>query len=247
MISRWAADALAALLDRDPPGESLPPMWQLGQLLDAPAQAVLGPDGHPRTGVPSPPGPGLRRMFAGGRLTVTGPLRIGVPATRRASLAGRVDKAGRGGPLTFLTVRYEFAQDGATVLVEEQDLAYTANPVGPPPPAGEPVPAGPGEREVTVDPTLLFRFSALTYNAHRIHYDRAFTAAEGYPGLLVHGPLQALLMADHAGVDGPCRYAYRLTAPLYEGQGLVVGGGPEALYVRDGTGRRTAEAAFTPV
>ena len=244
MISRWAADALAALLDREPPAATLPPMWQLGQLLDAPAQADLGPDGHPRTGLPSPPGQGLRRMFAGGRVTATAPLRIGAPATRVTSLAGRVDKAGRSGPLTFLTVRYEFAQDGATVLVEEQDLVYTAGPVAPRPAPGPPVPPGPGERAVAVDPTVLFRFSALTYNAHRIHYDRAYAVAEGYPGLLVHGPLQALLMAGAA--EAPYRYAYRLTAPLHDDEGLVVGGPPGARYVRDRTGRRTAAGVLTP-
>jgi 3-methylfumaryl-CoA hydratase len=98
-----------------------------------------------------------------------------------------------------------------------------------------------------VDAALLFRFSALTYNAHRIHYDRDFTAAEGHPGLLVHGPLQALLMAEHCGWSGAAgyRFAYRLTAPLYDFQGLVVGGTPAALHVRDRTGRRTATATLT--
>ena len=283
MICEWAVAALAALLDREPPAAVLPPMWQLGQLLQHPAQADLGPDGHPRTGIPSPPGPGLRRMFAGGRVTCTGPVRIGVPATRRTRLVSRTDKQGRTGPLTFLTVAYEFEQDSATVLVEEQDLVYRGpsgpragdgptvgdgpavgdgptggrpggdQPLGPGRvEGGDPVPTGPGERIVRVDPTLLFRFSALTYNAHRIHYDRDFAATEGYPGLLVHGSLQALLMAEHCAEDcrldasAGYRFDYRLTAPLFDFQGLIVGGDPTALYVRDRTGRHTAAATLVP-
>jgi 3-methylfumaryl-CoA hydratase len=217
------AEGLAGLLDIDPPGETLPPLWHWVYLLDRRAQRDLGPDGHPVHGIPEPPAPGLLRMFAGGRIRTHIPLRMGAAATRTARVANTVTKQGRSGPLTFVTVRHEITQDGAVAIVDEQDLVYRAarsTPGGvrgaaPEPPAADLT--GHGIR-LHADSALLFRFSALTYNAHRIHYDRDYCRTEGYPGLVVHGPLQALLMAEALRRAGARfidhEFQYRLTAPM---------------------------------
>ncbi len=245
LITPGPAEALGGLLGVT--GDSfgqLPLLWHWVYLLDRPATAVLGPDGHQaRGGIPVPPGPGLRRMFAGGRVWRHGALRIGAEATRRTWQARAAVKQGRTGPLHFVTVRTEISQGGSVVISEEQDLVYRE----PAPAAAElapsaPVPAGDGDWVVEVDPVLLFRYSALTYNAHRIHYDRDYARSEGYPGLLVHGPLQALLMAELARRSGvsPGEYSYRLVSPLYDGQGLVVSADAARVSCRDGAGRVTA-------
>jgi 3-methylfumaryl-CoA hydratase len=256
LITPGAAEALGGLLGVT--GSSfgeLPLLWHWVYLLDRPATAVLGPDGHQeRGGMPVPPGPGLRRMFAGGRAWRHGALRIGAEATRRTWQASAAVKQGRTGPLHFVTVRTEISQGGQVVISEEQDLVYRepsgsvppAPAPAPAPPAMAPVPAGDGDWVVEVDPVLLFRYSALTYNAHRIHYDRDYARSEGYPGLLVHGPLQALLMAELARRSGvpSGEYSYRLVSPLYDGQGLVVSAFPDGDAVRvscrDAAGRVTA-------
>ena len=204
LITPGPAQALAGLLGVPLADAGLPLLWHWVYLLDRPPQAILGADGHPaRDAIPTPPGPGLRRMFAGGRVSQHGPLRIGTEATRRTWQASSSLKQGRSGPLHFVTVRTEISQGGQVVITEEQDLVYREpTPAGAPEPAAapdaQPPPADPGDWRVEVNPVLLFRFSALTYNAHRIHYDRDYARGEGYPGLLVHGPLQALLMAEQA-------------------------------------------------
>ena len=255
------ARALGALLGVPVPDlerDGLPLLWHWIYLLDRPAQADLGRDGHPVRGtLPAPPGPGRRRMWAGGRVRASGPLRCGAPATRRTSVLAVAEKQGRSGRLTFVTVGQEISQGGAVVVAEEQDIVYreeaaassaTAGPVAPGD-AGSVVPPGPGEWEIEVSPSLLFRFSALTYNAHRIHYDRDYARdVEGYPGLLTHGPLQALAMAEAAraaGRLGNLSFDYRLVSPLFDFQGLVVSAaaGPDGAGVtaaRDRHGRQTA-------
>jgi 3-methylfumaryl-CoA hydratase len=255
------AQALGALLDVPVPdlehGAGLPLLWHWFYLLDHPAQADLGADGHPVRGtLPVPPGPGFRRMWAGGRVRTSGPLRCGVPATRASRVASVQEKQGRSGPLKFVAVEHQVRQDGRLVVDERQDIVYRAmvSPAGAaaPDPAGDAaapvVPAADGEWAIDVSPTVLFRFSALTYNAHRIHYDREFTReVEGYPGLLTHGPLQALAMAEAAraaGSDGDQVFEYRLIAPLFDFQGLIVKAtaGPETITTgaRDQHGRQTA-------
>jgi 3-methylfumaryl-CoA hydratase len=261
LITPGPAEALAGLLGvPGAAGGELPLLWHWVYLLDRPPQAVLGPDGHPaRGGIPEPPGPGLRRMFAGGRVSRHGPLRLGAGATRRTWQASSARKQGRSGPLHFITVRTEISQDNQVVTAEEQDLVYREP--GPPAsarsaqfsraPGGQPSSGGHRERPVAVDPVLLFRFSALTYNAHRIHYDREYARGEGYPGLVVHGPLQALLMAELAR-PGParCEYSYRLVAPLFEDQGLVVSAAAEdgavRVSCRDTADRVTATGGIRP-
>jgi 3-methylfumaryl-CoA hydratase len=173
-----------------------------------------------------------------------------------------VEKTGRSGRLTFVTVGHTILQGGVPVVEERQDLVYRDVVAGRPVPdaGGETGTAGrleiaPEEWSVPVSPSLLFRFSALTYNGHRIHYDRDYARTEeGYPGLVVHGPLQATVMAELArvrGVGGPgVAFEYRLVAPLFEDQGLLVGAvendGVLRTTVRDARGRRTAEGRLEP-
>ncbi|MEU0465335.1 MaoC family dehydratase N-terminal domain-containing protein [Amycolatopsis sp. NPDC006131] len=253
VLSPEPARALGALLDVPVPDlarEGLPLLWHWFYLLERPAQADLGPDGHPvRNCVPAPPGPGRRRMWAGGRVRTRGVLRCGEAATRRTRVVSVADKQGRSGPLTFVTVEHLISQGGRVVVEERQDIVYRpAAGSLPAVSAGEVVPAGPGEWAIAVTPTLLFRFSALTYNAHRIHYDRDYARdVEGYPGLLTHGPLQALVMAEAAralGVGGEVEFTYRLVSPLFDHQGLITAASEEpdgvTTAVRDLYGRQTA-------
>src|ERR1700747_3477338 len=164
------ACALADLLGVPVPelGAGLPPLWHWVYLLDRAAQAGLGPDGHPVRGtLPAPPGPGRRRMWAGGRVRTSGALRCGIPATKRTSVLSVTEKDGRRGHLTLVTVGVRVLQDGAVVVDEEQDIVYRdAAPAAagsraerPPSPKAPPpvVPAGEGEREIEVSPALAFR------------------------------------------------------------------------------------------
>jgi 3-methylfumaryl-CoA hydratase len=194
-------------------------------------------------------------MWAGGRVTTLAPLRPDRPATRRTTLRGQSQKQGRSGPLTFVTVAQDIYQDGQHVIAEEQDILYRPaenriTPVA----SGEGLSEAPVLRLVT-DPVLLFRFSALTYNGHRIHYDRDYARdREGYAGLLVHGPLQALMMAEAArelsGRDAPARFEYRLVAPLFDGRGLNAFADADAdgftTAIQDDSGRTTATGRFVP-
>jgi 3-methylfumaryl-CoA hydratase len=263
------ARALGALLDVPVPdlerGESLPLLWHWMYLLERPAQADLGPDGHPVRGTASPPpGPGRRRMWAGGRVRVQGALRCGEAATKRTSLLSVQEKQGRSGLLTFIVVGHQVLQDGRVVVDEQQDIVYREAAAESARPSqsqasqgqvsqawadeGPVVPPAVGEWAIEVSPTLLFRFSALTYNGHRIHYDRDYARdVEGYPGLLTHGPLQALAMAEAAraqGSGGGQFFEYRLLSPLFDHQGMVVNAVREqeatTTAVRDLYGRQTA-------
>jgi 3-methylfumaryl-CoA hydratase len=230
-VDPWAAEAFAALIGTPSPpplgpGDPLPPLWHWFTLLDHPAQSEIGVDGHPADGPFLPPIPGRRRMFAGGRLRQYAPIPVGAELSSRSNVAGISVKSGRSGELVFVTVRHELAVDGATVGVEEQDVAYRSEPDGaarrtvPPPATGVPQLAGEWRLELATDPVLLFRFSALTYNGHRIHYDRPYaTRAEGYPDLVVQGPLLALLALELPRVHAPDRavraFDYRLMRPAF--------------------------------
>jgi len=245
LITPGPAEALAGLVGVEgTPFVELPLLFHWVYLLDRPPTFTLGPDGHQAVGgMPVPPGPGLRRMFAGGRAWRHGALRIGAEATRRTWQASSAVKQGRTGPLHFVTVRTEVSQGSQVVITEEQDLVYREPGADNPARSGPSVAAAGRDRAVTMDPVLLFRFSALTYNAHRIHYDLRYARGEGYPGLVVHGPLQALLMAGQARPVGS-EYSYRLVAPLYEDQGLIVSAAADGDAVqvscRDTTDRVTA-------
>lgn len=265
-LTAGPAQGLAGLLGVPLPDlatAGLPALWHWVYLLDRPPQADLGPDGHPVRGVvPVPPAPGLRRMWAGGVVRTVGPLVVDRVATRTSFVAKTQEKLGRTGAMTFVTVRHEVSQDGRVVVEEDQHIVYRAATA--PDPAGgaeatqavasEDVPPAPDEWVIDPSSTLLARYSALTYNGHRIHYDRDFTRdVEGYPGLLVHGPLQAVAMAEAArrhtgGHVRPVIFDYRLVSPLFDHQGMVVCARPDdddsnavATRVRDRAGRTTAQ------
>jgi hydroxyacyl-ACP dehydratase HTD2-like protein with hotdog domain len=229
------AGALAGLLDTDPPGPELPPLWHWLYFLDRPAQSGLGPDGHPLAGHFLPPIPNRRRMFAGGRLTLDNPLRIGDTVTRRSELASTALKRGRSGEMLFVTVRHTYRTETGTALaVEEQDLVYRSGDPAttPPTPSFDPPNSGdaPWTLPLTADPVLLFRFSALTYNAHRIHYDETYTKeVEGHPGLVVHGPLLAMLLLELPRRAGHrvSELSFRARSPVYAGQPFIATGSPD--------------------
>ncbi|MBY6685610.1 mesaconyl-C4 CoA hydratase [Rhodococcus sp. BP-149] len=237
VISAEPVESMAALLDIDVPhglGDTVPPVWHWLYLLPRDNQRDLGEDGHPVTGIPAPPAGGRRRMFGGGRVTTFGSLRIGEPATKVTSIAKSVDKVGRTGPLTLTTVLQEISQGGRIVVREEQDIVYRAGgsaPLPTPAPAQEPV-TGP-TLSLDVDATLLFRFSALTYNAHRIHYDLDWCRREGYDGLVIHGPLLAFMMAEHMRRSGLSlqdrTFGYRLVSPMTRPQAFTVVPGEDGL------------------
>lgn len=238
-IRRWPVDAFAGLLDQPvvAVADPLPPMWHWFSFLEHPGQAELGTDGHPSDGHFLPPIPHRRRMFAGGRWRCLRPLRIGAEASCEASVISVEPKTGRSGEMAFVTIRSEYSQGGRLAVVEEQDIVYrsappaTAEPTStaaaaPPPEAAQD--SAPAEFELTVnpDPPLLFRYSALTYNTHRIHYDQSYaTGVEGYPGLVVHGPLLAMLALElprrnRAG-DAVLEFRYRLRRPAFAGAAIV--------------------------
>ncbi len=253
---------LSATLDYplpDPrPGDPVPPGWHWLYFLPRPRQSELGPDGHAARGGFMPPVRLPRRMFAGGRMVFHRPIRIGEELVREGEIASVAEKEGRSGPLVFVTVRYRIRGADGLAVEEEQDIVYREAPgAGRPAPPPEPAEIRPGDwrREIRPDPVLLFRFSALTFNGHRIHYDHPYvTRVEGYPGLIVHGPLIALLLLELARkeIDGRAmtRFAFRARRPVFDTGPFTIAGRPSpegaALFAVDGEGAlaMTAEAAF---
>ncbi len=241
------ARALAATLDLDAearvaagivPGGLLPPLWHwLTFLPDAPT-AALDDDGHPLRGGFLPPVPLERRMWAGGRLAFHGAMRIDAPIRRASRIAAVRETAGRTGRMVFVTVEHRLEAGGRLAVEEVQDIVYMAMPERFAPPAPVPPPQGAAvawEEAAPMDPARLFRFSAATFNAHRIHYDLAYAReVEKYPGLVVHGPLQAILLMEAArrrrGGALPRAYAFRGLRPLFCDDSVRLLGGPE----RDG-------------
>jgi 3-methylfumaryl-CoA hydratase len=215
-------------------GTALPLLWQWVYFNGWAPTAALGDDGHLREGRFLPPIPHRRRMFAGGRVEVNAPLVLGVPAQRHSHVTAVIPKTGRSGSMLFVTVRQEFHQNGELMLVEEQDVVYRSGDGAAPRaherstrPFVEPGVSG-SMRPVTTA-LLLFRFSALTANAHRIHYDQPYaTGVEGYPGLVVHGPLLAIYMAGllPTMADGRTvkRFEYRFLRPVFVGDPIEVAG-----------------------
>ena len=202
-------------------GETVPRLIHFWLAQPAAPTERLGQDGHPERGGFLPPVPLPRRMWAGGEITFHGDLRVGDAMTRRSRIADVVLKEGRTGPLCFVTVEHRVEARGSLILEERQDIVYRGldAPGGSAkaqPKAGQ----GTHSRAMKVEPPLLFRYSALTFNAHRIHYDRRYTTdVEGYPGLVVHGPLQAALLYYHAAdILGapPKRFAFRGLSPLFD-------------------------------
>jgi len=241
--------ALAALFDdglpTPVPGDPLPPLWHWAALPTWPPAGDSGPDGHPRHLTPPHP-PGFpRRMFAGGNVRLLAPLTVGAVVERTVKVLSSVPKSGRRGEFVLSTVEIRLTRaDGVLAVVETQDIVYrrTAEPVVPAP-AGEPVPAGemapallspapePGEWLLRTDPVRLMRFSAATANGHRIHYDLAYaTGVEGYPGLVVQGPLMTLAMLETVRLRGAgpvTGVTHRNLQPLFCGQEARIRGTDE--------------------
>ncbi len=256
-LSPWPATAVAAMLDAPAlapaVGAALPPLWQWFYFLPVAPQSRLATDGHPQRGDFLPPVEQPRRMFAGARMRFHRPLTVGRPATRTGVVRDIKAKSGRSGSLTFVTVGYEFHQDGALCIEEEQDIVYRepGEPAPAPAPAAlGPEPDGSWWLDFEADSRLLFRFSALTFNAHRIHYDRPYaTNEEGYPGLIVHGPLTAVLLAKLVHDNANRRiaaFSFRGKAPLYDLAPFRLVGRPAGdsveLEVRGPDGRTTQSA-----
>jgi 3-methylfumaryl-CoA hydratase len=256
-VTHVPAAALSATLDRDdaPPrlGDALPPLWHWLYFLPLARQSEIGADGHPSRGGFLPPVPLPRRMWAGGRFVFHQPLRIGEAITRTSTVADVTVKEGRNGPLCFVLVRHEIAGPHGLALTEEHDIVYRDAPQPNEPPARPR--AAPAEatwqRDITPDPVMLFRYSALTFNGHRIHYDRRYvTEVEGYPGLIVHGPLIATLLVDllRRNTEAPLRsFRFRAVSPLFDTAPFSVHGQPGeagsvALWARNAEGNLAMEA-----
>lgn len=219
--------ALAATLDIEAPypqvGDLLRPLWHWLYFLPFARESELGPDGHPKRGGFLPPVELPRRMWAGGRVEFHRPLRVGESITRTSRIADVKFKEGRSGRLVFVLVRHEIAVAEEPVLTEEHDIVYRdERRAGDPEPAPQIAPSDAAwERIVRPDDVLLFRYSALTFNGHRIHYDRRYaTQVEGYPGLVVHGPLIATLLVELVRSNLPAaivtHFEFRAVSPIFD-------------------------------
>jgi 3-methylfumaryl-CoA hydratase len=250
--------ALAATLDRDDalprPGDPLPPLWHWLYFLPLHRQSELASDGHAQRGGFLPPVPLPRRMWAGGRLEFHHPLQVGDEITRVSRIVDVKHKQGRTGALVFVLVRHEISNAAGLAISEEHDIVYRDQPR-----AGDPTPAPPiaplaavWERTITADDVLLFRYSALTFNGHRIHYDRRYvTEVEGYPGLVVHGPFIATLLLELLRRSQPeaqvAKFAFRAVSPVFDTApfsvcGAPVGDGTVRLWACQGNGNLAMEA-----
>jgi 3-methylfumaryl-CoA hydratase len=247
---------LAATLDvAEPAGGVLPPLWHWMLFQDWVPASGLGPDGHPLRGGFLPPVHDLpRRMWAGGRVVFAAPLHAGDAVTRTSTILSVQEKAGGSGRLVFVTVKHEIAGPAGLAITEEHDIVYRGTEgeavKAAPPAAG--LPAGAFTSTVLPGPVLLFRYSALTGNGHRIHYDLDYvTREEGYPGLIVHGPLQATWLAGLACARSGGllrRFSFRGRRPAFHGNRMTLAGwesdGTIRLETRDHEGAvcMTAEA-----
>ena len=237
-ITAAPADILAATLDRDDPplreGDPIPPGWHWYYFPEVVKLGETGPDGHRAKGGFMPPVPLPRRMWAGVRMRFDRPLRVGETARRVSTIADVTPKSGRSGALCFVTVRHEiFGEDGLATHEEHTTVYRGVEAGGGSGRTGGPAPPAEAvwSREIEPGTVLLFRYSALTMNSHRIHYDRDYvTGVEGYPGLLVHGNLITTLLLDLFRRSRPGArlktYAVRALAPLFDGAAFTVNGAP---------------------
>ena len=258
--------ALSATLDRDDPvpedGSAVPALWHWLYFLPHARQSEIGPDGHPRRGGFLPPVPLPRRMWAGGRLRweADNPLRLGQEVQRISTIRSVQHKTGRSGELLFVLVEHRFLNHDGLALVEEHDIVYraAARPGDPVPPPQQPPLAGQAawSRSIVPDDVLLFRYSALTFNGHRIHYDRRYvTQVEGYPGLIVHGPLIATLLLDLLRRQLPgarvVAFDFKALRPTFDLHPFSVHGKPREdgrtidLWAQDHEGLLTMQATAT--
>jgi 3-methylfumaryl-CoA hydratase len=250
VVTRRLVEGLLATISNEPadPADGTEAPLAVHWCLAPPTapMAQLGPDGHPARGGFLPPVPLPRRMWAGGRLEFYDGLRVADRVTRRSSILDVSAKQGRAGALCFVMVRHEISTDRGLAIRERQDVVYRgAEPARPVQPAATPVSrmteqstiAGRWSRAVAADSVLLFRYSALTFNGHRIHYDRSYCVdVEAYPGLVVHGPLQATLLLQQAaslrGGRAPGTFEFRSVRPLFDGPDFTVNADEEGTGLR---------------
>ncbi len=214
-------------------GDPLPLLWHWAFFTPLVPSAGLGRDGHPVLDATGPTMGLPRRMWVGGRIEQHTPLLLGAPAVRRSTVTRLDRKSGRSGDLLFVTIEHTVEQTGRLAITERQDLVYRA--AGPPLAAPEgdvppEVPSGGWLERQEIDSITLFRFSAVTFNSHRIHYDRPYaTGQEGYPALVVHAPLTAILLADAGRRHGSngATFEFRASAPLFEGLPFTIVGTPD--------------------
>ncbi len=253
--------ALTAVLDRDDPPlnpqDSIPPCWHWLYFLPMARQSEIGVDGHPLRGGFLPPVPLPRRMWAGSHLQFLAPLHAGHALSRTSRIADVRMKTGRTGSLIFVNVDHEIRANGELALIERQDIVYREmpHPDEPAPPPLLAPPTAQWTREVIPNPVLLFRYSALTFNGHRIHYDRTYvTETEGYPGLVVHGPLIATLLLDLLRRKLPDAqlkaFTFRAIKPLFDTAAFDVCGRQEdaqivKLWARNKDGHLAMDATAT--
>jgi 3-methylfumaryl-CoA hydratase len=259
-VTQFPVAALSATLDRDDPppreGDPLPPLWHWLYFLAAARQSELGPDGHPARGGFLPPVPLPRRMWAGSRFTFHQPLHVDEAINRVSTIQDVTVKQGRSGALCFVLVRHEVFGERGRALVEEQDIVYReaarAGEASPPPRAARTDDMW--RSDIVPTEPLLFRYSALTFNSHRIHYDRRYvTEREGYPGLVVHGPLIATLLIDllrRNSARALVSFRFRAVSPLFDTESFSVHGAAEAaddvaLWASNASGNLAMEADAT--
>lgn len=250
LLDPWACRALHASLgcEGEAPAISLPVPWHWLYFHETPRRDALGDDGHARKGEFFPPITQPRRMFVGGRCQIHRKLQLRTPSVVRETILSCEQKEGSSGPMTLLTVGYHYSQRESLCIEEERDFMYLGARQGvaarqPGSSLVEPVPDAGLALDVATDPILLFKFSALTFNGHRIHYDADYARdVEGYPGPVVHGPLTALLLAGLATQAIPdfSRFTFKARAPLIVGDLLRLRGVPE------GANRRITLKAYRP-
>lgn len=261
VLSRWPVSALAAVLDLDvgATGGVLPALWHWLYFLETASQSRIGADGHPQKGDFLPPVPNPRRMFAGARTRYLRPLKLEQTAALTETVQSVIEKDGGQGRMFLVTVTFDYHQQGQLCISEERDFMYLSAVE----PAGDPgqlelslteIEGAPWSLDVDTDATRLMRFSALTFNSHRIHYDRDYAREqEGYPDLVVHGPLTAILLSElcRMNSDQPLTsFSFRARAPLFCGQQIRLRGEPGTDGARlqalrpDGKIAVTAEATF---
>lgn len=257
VISRNLAVRIAATLSRPVPasGGALPPLWHWAYFQEPANEELLGADGHPTRGGFLPPADNRNRMWAGGDVEFIEPLTVDAPAVRTSTITDVKEKVGRTGALLFVTLLHEYRQDGVLKLREIQNIVYRA-PTPPKLQGDEAAPQADWEQTIHPSETMLFRYSAVTFNAHRIHYDHPYvTQAEGYPGLVVHGPLIATLMCQAFCDAQPQarlgRMVYRGLRPLiapaaFQAGGRMTGEGQAELWAANESGlAHKAELSFT--
>ncbi len=231
-ITRPALQRIAALLDREVgfvAGEAIPPHWYAMFFPEIARQSALGPDGHPKRGDFLPPVALPRRMFAGRRVRFHAPLLVGDAAEKRSEIIAITPKTGRSGAMVFVTISHRISVGGRLCVSEDQDVVYREAAVpGAPPPPPTPAPEAVWQQQVVPSPTLLFRYSAVTWNTHRIHYDADYARGEeGYPALVVNGGLTLLLLLEAAIREHgrtPAALSVRNLRPLFANAPVTLAG-----------------------